>query len=470
MSNFKIKHDKVSNDSHVNTLDETHTQLMKVFESKKNSLPNKKNELYELKKKLDAYSNPKTLNNPDEIENLPKIKSDLKTKIKNLENEINDIENDDIEFDYYYKTNDTIMDYYDLLNEDDLKECNDLTNDLSNDFNFDFNSSDVNDINNVNNNLNNHLNNNSKNNCTLDALDRLNLLNKSNTNKKKKITKRKNKITNIDSNATIMNYFVEQTNNEDKEIPDEPSKVSRAELLDKYKSLTDNKYVCSKNKEKTKLMYCKKCSIEKILILSESIYVCPLCAEVDYVIIDCDKTTNKETASDNKAGYPYKKINHLNEWLSQFQAKESINIPKEVYDNIIAELQKNKIYDYSKLSLSFMKSNILKTLGYEVYYEHTVYIVSNLSGIQPPTINKETEDKIRLMFRQIQPPFNKYRPKNRVNFLSYAYVLHKIFQLLELDDFLKYFPLLKSREKLMLQDELWQKICNDLNWEYYPSI
>ena len=42
MSNFKIKHDKVSNDSHVNTLDETHTQLMKVFEAKKNSLPNKK--------------------------------------------------------------------------------------------------------------------------------------------------------------------------------------------------------------------------------------------------------------------------------------------------------------------------------------------------------------------------------------------------------------------------------------------
>jgi hypothetical protein len=117
-----------------------------------------------------------------------------------------------------------------------------------------------------------------------------------------------------------------------------------------------------------------------------------------------------------------------------------------------------------------LKSNILKVLGYEMYYEHTVYIISNLSEIQPPTINKETEEKIRLMFRQIQVPFNKYIPKDRVNFLSYSYVLHKIFQLLELDEFLKYFPLLKSREKLILQDELWQKICNDLNWEYYPSV
>lgn len=459
MSNFKIKHDKVSNDTHVNTLDETHTQLMKEFETKKGSIPQKKNELRELKKKLVIYNNPQLVENINEMDNLPKIKSELKTKIKLLEDEIYEIENDENEFDYYYKINDTIMDYYDLLNADDIKECNGCKNDIEMDY-----------VNNINNNT--------KSDPTIDLLDRLNLLNKENNKKKKKVTKRKNKISNVDHSVNIYNFF---------NIPDKKSsgdtdgeaivstnkvvpKASRAELLDTYKTLTDSKYVCAKNKEKTKLMYCNKCSIEKILITAESIYVCPLCASVDYVIIDCEKTTNKETASDNKAGYPYKKINHLNEWLSQFQAKESINIPKEVYDNIIAELHKNKIYDYTKLSLPFMKTHILKTLGYEVYYEHTVYIVSNLSGIQPPTINKETEDKIRLMFKQIQAPFNKYRPKNRVNFLSYAYVLHKIFQLLELDEFLKYFPLLKSRDKLMLQDELWQKICNDLNWEYYPSI
>jgi hypothetical protein len=451
MSNFKIKHDKTSGDTHVNTLDESHTQLMKSFEVKKNGLPSKKSELNSYKQKLTLYENPRLLGDISEIENLPKLKSELKTKIKLLENEIYDIENDESEFDYYYKTNNTIMDYYDLLNEDDIKECGD----------FKHGDCGVNDIN-------------SNNNKPMDFLDRLNMLNKENNKKKKKVTKRKNKIVANDSSISILNYFIEDNNNgadkkEEIKVEENP-KVSRAELLDMYKTLTDSKYICSKNKEKTKLMICNKCSIEKILVTAESIYVCPICAAVDYVIIDCDKTTNKESASENKAGYPYKKINHLNEWLSQFQAKESINIPKEVYDNIIAELNKNKIYDYSELSLSFMKSNILKVLGYEIYYEHTVYIVSNLSGIQPPTINKETEEKIRLMFRQIQIPFNKYRPKNRVNFLSYSYTLHKIFQLLELDDLLKYFPLLKSREKLMLQDELWRKICHDLNWEFYASI
>jgi len=113
---------------------------------------------------------------------------------------------------------------------------------------------------------------------------------------------------------------------------------------------------------------------------------------------------------------------------------------------------------------------ILKKLDLQQYYEHSTYIISKLSKVPPPTINRETEEKIRLMFRQIQLPFEKYCPKNRTNFLSYSYVLHKIFELLELDDFVKYFPLLKSRDKLKQQDEIWEKICVELDWGFYPSI
>ena len=32
-------------------------------------------------------------------------------------------------------------------------------------------------------------------------------------------------------------------------------------------------------------------------------------------------------------------------------------------------------------------------------------------------------------------------------------------QLLELDDFIKCFPLLKSRDKLRTQDQIWKQIC-----------
>ena len=61
-------------------------------------------------------------------------------------------------------------------------------------------------------------------------------------------------------------------------------------------------------------------------------------------------------------------------------------------------------------------------------------------------------------------------PENRKNFLSYSYVLHKFCELLELDELLSHFPLLKSREKLQQQDKIWECICNDLKWQYIPSV
>ena len=74
------------------------------------------------------------------------------------------------------------------------------------------------------------------------------------------------------------------------------------------------------------------------------------------------------------------------------------------------------------------------------------------------------------MFKEMQEPFALYCPKTRKNFLNYSFTLHKCFQLLDLDDFLPCFPLLKSNEKLKEQDYLWKKICNYLGWEFIPSI
>ena len=113
---------------------------------------------------------------------------------------------------------------------------------------------------------------------------------------------------------------------------------------------------------------------------------------------------------------------------------------------------------------------ILKNLGYQSYYEHVTHIISKLSGVPPPTINRDTEEKLRHMFKQIQVPFENHCPKSRINFLSYSYVLHKFCELLELDEFIKCFPLLKSREKLRQQDKIWELICRDLRWEFIPSI
>ena len=155
--------------------------------------------------------------------------------------------------------------------------------------------------------------------------------------------------------------------------------------------------------------------------------------------------------------------------LSQFQAKESTEIPENIIEIIKLELKKMRIKCIESLSLSTIKS-ILKKLKLNEYYEHIPFIKSQITNKAPPVITREIEDKLKKMFDKIQEPFKKYCPKDRINFLSYSYVLHKFCQLLELDTFIKCFPLLKSRQKLRTQDVIWKKICEDCKWEFYPSI
>ena len=80
------------------------------------------------------------------------------------------------------------------------------------------------------------------------------------------------------------------------------------------------------------------------------------------------------------------------------------------------------------------------------------------------------EDKLLQMFNDIQEPFEKHCPKNRKNFLSYSYTLYKFFQLLKKDEYLIYFPLLKSREKLFEQEFIWKQICEELGWTFIKCI
>ena len=155
--------------------------------------------------------------------------------------------------------------------------------------------------------------------------------------------------------------------------------------------------------------------------------------------------------------------------LAQFQAKESTDIPTNVYDKIILEIKKERITNMATLTPVKLRE-ILKKLKLNKYYEHVPHIINRINGIQAPTMSRETEEKLRSMFKEIQIPFIRHCPKDRKNFLSYSYVLHKFVELLGLDEFLPSFPLLKSREKLHQQDLIWEKICRDLEWEFIRSL
>jgi hypothetical protein len=151
------------------------------------------------------------------------------------------------------------------------------------------------------------------------------------------------------------------------------------------------------------------------------------------------------------------------------QAKETTEIPASVFEKISAELLKERITDMSKLKISKLKE-ILKKLKLSRCYDHVAHILNRLNGISAPVLSREVEEKLRFMFKEIQSSFVKHCPKKRSNFLSYSFVLYKFCELLELDEYLPCFPLLKSREKLYMQDKIWELICKDLGWEFIRTV
>jgi hypothetical protein len=123
-----------------------------------------------------------------------------------------------------------------------------------------------------------------------------------------------------------------------------------------------------------------------------------------------------------KQNYLYKKIDHLKEKLFQFQQNKSAKIR-----------------------------------------------LCKITGSLPITLTKETETIIINMFQSMQEPLKKYSD-HRSNFLSYSYVLNKLFGIINLEHHSKFYSLLESKEKLRDHDNIWEKICRDMEWKFISSI
>lgn len=171
------------------------------------------------------------------------------------------------------------------------------------------------------------------------------------------------------------------------------------------------------------------------------------------------------------AMFSYKRSNHFNDWICQTQGKESTEVSLEVIEKVMDVLYIRGFRKANKITTPLVRS-ILKTLKLRRAYEHVAQITARVSGIPPPRMTPELEEQCRLMFLAVQEPFERFRPKHRKNFLSYSYVLFKFFELLGCDEFIKRgsFALLKGKDKLEKQDQIFQKICGSLDWEFIPSV
>jgi hypothetical protein len=279
---------------------------------------------------------------------------------------------------------------------------------------------------------------------------------------KKNISSGTSTTTYTNKNKMLNNFFkIKQDESETNQ-----TQIKNNNIVQKYLSNIDDSFI-EVNSFISQTDICKFChNGELIPVEDEGILVCNNCARNVTYLIENEKPSYKEPPKE-VCFYAYKRINHFKEILAQFQGKETTQIPLEVIENIKLQLKKERIY-ISQISNSKTKE-ILKKLGYNKYYEHIPFIKDKL-GIKPPIMSPELEETLCNLFIELQSPYSKYCPDDRVNFLNYYYTAYKLCELLGETQYLQHFPMLKDREKRIEQDTIWRKICEELDWEFIPTI
>ena len=222
---------------------------------------------------------------------------------------------------------------------------------------------------------------------------------------KKQIADGKNKTTKLDS-------FFNIKNNSNKET--EKNNFIKNNVQ-KFLNNIDETFFDMNNyiTQKDICQYCHKG--ELIPVEHEGILVCKNCGKNTKYLVENEKPSYKEPPKE-VCFYAYKRINHFREILAQFQAKETTQIHEDVLEDIKQQIKKERI-TLKQITNKKMKE-ILKKLGYNKYYEHIPFIKDKL-GIKPPIMAPELEETLCNLFIDIQGPYAKFCPDDRVNFLNY---------------------------------------------------
>ena len=161
----------------------------------------------------------------------------------------------------------------------------------------------------------------------------------------------------------------------------------------------------------------------------------------------------------------YKRIHHFHERITQFMLTESSIKPEDM------ERIKGSFWagGYTQIDKTIVRK-ILRSLKMQHYIEKWLQIIWQIAGVRPPLCSQRVLMKLDVMFMAMQNPFARLKPESRKNFLNYNYVFARLFDLLGVQEYCCFFPLIKSRSKLQSLNNQWEAICNDLGWPVKPLV
>ena len=213
---------------------------------------------------------------------------------------------------------------------------------------------------------------------------------------------------------------------------------------------------------------CQVCNKELVYIRKDAERVCPDCG-LSHPYQEMTREDCIRQGYVSHTTYMYKRQNHFKTWLKRTQGKETTMIDKDVVDRVRLELKKQRVADVTTVTHTKVRE-ILKKLRLNKHYNNCVQITCIITGINPPQMTNEQEMALLQMFDAIQEPFQEIiQSEPRQNMLSYSFLIHKFLEIMSWDEYLPYFPLLRSVDKIQYQDWIWRKLCTKVGFEYIKS-
>lgn len=188
--------------------------------------------------------------------------------------------------------------------------------------------------------------------------------------------------------------------------------------------------------------------------------VCDSCGVVQPGIVFFDTMYGRDISHKSSN---YKRIHHWHERISQLLLMES-QIP---HDQMLAIAERLCDGTYTVINKDAVRA-VLRSLNMQLYIEKWIQIIYRCTRIAPPIPGNILVHKLDEMFQDLQEPFECFRTESRKNFLNYNYVFCRLFQRLNCTQFCMFFPLIKSKQKLKLLDEMWVHMADSLKWPIKP--
>lgn len=255
---------------------------------------------------------------------------------------------------------------------------------------------------------------------------------------------------------------------------DDSQDARKQQLLDEFLAIA-SEYIPIKNwkRERINTIGCE-CGNNTDFTYTENTITCEKCGieRNIYTIQTNFKDIDRVNLSQK---YKYSKRVYFRDTINRYEGKQNRKIDRKVYDDLHDWFRKHNLlvdsYDLHTQHQRISKEHLYMALsetGHNLHYEDINLLHYQFTGIPCPDISNVRE----ALFEDFDRVMEVYDSLNvdRINSLNSQYILYQLLRRRKVKINENDFGMLKTRDRLIEYDEIYQQICLKLEWTFIPII